>query len=206
MSAAASQRRPRADGDHNRRAILDAALRILRDLGISSLTLRAVATEAHTSLALTTYHFATKENLIAEALALAARETTGALRAAAAELAGTPGLAAPAAIADRLSALMMSRLGDRELAVASVYELALAAARRPALADAMAAWNAAYAEVVQTMLGACGVDRPREAAAIVAATMEGLALLQLTDPDPNFDREVLRPAMRRLLSALAPGS
>ncbi len=206
MTATVPQRRPRPDGDHNRRAILDAALRILRDRGISSLALRAVAAEAQTSLALTTYHFATKENLIAEALALAARETTDALRAAAAELAITPGPAAPAAIADRLSALMMTRLGDQDLAVASVYELALAAARRPALADAMAAWNAAYAEVVQAMLEACGVDRPREAATIVAATMEGLALLQLTDPEPNFDREVLRPAMRRLLSALAPDS
>src|SRR5436305_14948559 len=94
-------RTTREDGRKTRAAIVAAALRVLRDQGIGSLTHRAVAREAGVSLALTTYHFATKENLIAEALNVAAAETLDGLREAAAGD-GT-GALAPAAVADRLS-------------------------------------------------------------------------------------------------------
>ncbi len=130
-------RRHRADGDRSRRAILEAALRILRDDGLAALTHRAVAREAGVSLALTSYHFATKENLISEALDLAVAETIDSLRAIAGELAMAD--ATPEMVADRLSDLMMGRLGDERLAVVSVVELSLAAARRPQLRPANAA-------------------------------------------------------------------
>jgi len=37
----------------------------------------------------------------------------------------------------------------------------------------------------------------------VVATLEGLVFLQLTEADPRFEQEVLRPSMRALVGALA---
>jgi TetR/AcrR family transcriptional regulator, regulator of biofilm formation and stress response len=181
--------------------ILEAALRILRDDGLAALTHRAVAREAGVSLALTSYHFATKENLISEALDLAVAETTDSLRAIAGELALAD--ATPKMVADRLSDLMMGRLGDQRLAVVSVVELSLAAARRPQLRPANAAWNDAYQAIVVELLAGCGIRQTDQAARLVVATLEGLAFLQLIEADPRFEQRSLRPALRHLLRALA---
>jgi TetR/AcrR family transcriptional regulator, regulator of biofilm formation and stress response len=197
-------RATREDGRQTRAAIVAATLRVLRDEGIGSLTHRAVAREADVSLALTTYHFATKENLIAEALNVAAAETLDGLREAA--TGEGDGALAPAAVADRLSDMTMERLGDERLAVFAVVELSLAAARRPSLHGAVAAWNAEYHRVVAGLLERAGIGSPRQASRLVVATLEGLVFLQLTEADPRFEQDVLRPSMRALVAALARSS
>jgi TetR/AcrR family transcriptional regulator, regulator of biofilm formation and stress response len=195
------RRKPRADSERTRRAILEATLRILRDHGLEALTHRAVAREAGVSLALTTYHFATKENLIAEALDLAVTETTDRLEQTAAEL-RTAGALTAAIVADRLADLMMGRLGDEQLAVVSVVELALAAARRPSLQVTTQAWNDAYHAIVVDLLERAEIHDPQGAAVIVVGMLEGLAFLQITESDPNFEHGILRPALERLLGSL----
>ena len=113
-------RKPRADSAQTRRAILEATLRILRDHGLAELTHRAVAQEAGVSLALTSYHFASKDNLISEALDLAASETLRWLEQTAVELTANGGGALiPDLVAERLGDLTMGRLGDEQLAVVS---------------------------------------------------------------------------------------
>jgi DNA-binding transcriptional regulator YbjK len=189
------------DGRQTRAAIVAATLRVLRDEGIGSLTHRAVAREAGVSLALTTYHFATKENLVAEALNLAADETLDGLRAAAGAQDGRP--LTSSAVADRLCDMTMERLGDERLAVFAVVELSLAAARRPELHPAAAGWNREYHRIVGSLLERARIPRPEQAARLVVGTLEGLVFLQLTEADPRFEPDVLRPSMRALLEALA---
>ncbi len=200
-----AQRRPRADSEATRRAILAATLRILRDRGLASLTHRAVAQEAGVSLALTSYHFASKENLIAEALELAMTDTTARLDETATALLAGDRPVTPAVVAERLCDLTMSRLGDDELAVVSVIELSLAASRRPALQRTTAEWNHTYESIVVELLDRAGIVGPREAAALVVATLEGLVFLQLAEANPDFEHAVLRPALSRLLASLAAG-
>ena len=106
-------------------------------------------------------------------------------------------------VADRLSDLMMGRLGDERLAVVSVVELSLAAARRPQLRPANVAWNDAYRAIVVELLAGCGIRETDQAARLVVATLEGLAFLQLIEADPQFEQRALRPALRHLLGALA---
>jgi hypothetical protein len=106
-------------------------------------------------------------------------------------------------VADRLSDLMMGRLGDERLAVVSVVELSLAAARRPQLHPANAAWNDAYRAIVVELLAGCGIRQTEQAARLVVATLEGLAFLQVIEADPRFEQRSLRPALRHLLRALA---
>jgi TetR/AcrR family transcriptional regulator, regulator of biofilm formation and stress response len=198
-------RRSRADSAATRRAILDATLRILRDHGLAELTHRAVAAEAGVSLALTSYHFASKENLIAEALELAAAGTTERLEQVAAELRSEPGTLTPEAVAERLCDLEMGRLGDDRLAVMSVVELSLAAARRPQLRETAVRWGEGYNAIVIDLLERCGAPDPAAAGTIVVGTLEGLVFLQLVEADPDFEHGVLRPALRRLLATLSAG-
>ncbi len=195
-------RRSRADSERTRRSILEATLRILHDDGLAALTHRAVAREAGVSLALTSYHFASKENLIAEALDLAASETTQRLSQRVAALDDTGPLSS-AEVAERLCDLELGRLGEADLAPLSVVEISLAAARRPALHRKAAEWNAAYHAVVVDLLERAAIPDPAAAAVIVVGTLEGLVFLQLVESNPAFEHEVLRPAVHRLLTALS---
>ena len=148
------------------------------------------------SLALTSYHFATKENLISEALDLAVAETTDSLRAIAGELALAD--ATPELVADRLSELMMGRLGDERLAVVSVVELSLAAARRPQLRPRTPpgtmptgrSWSSCWPAVASA-----GPTRRHG----WWWRRRGLAFLQVIEADPRFEQRSLRPALRHLL-------
>lgn len=62
-------------GLRTREAILDAAIDLLRIEGAASLTHRAVAAKAGTSLAATTYHFDTLDDLLVAAFELIAERT-----------------------------------------------------------------------------------------------------------------------------------
>src|SRR6266849_10322241 len=75
----------RARGEASRQAILDATVRVIAAGGLTSVTPRAVAVEAGVSTALTTYHFATLDDLLQATLSFLS--ATGVARlAAAAEL------------------------------------------------------------------------------------------------------------------------
>jgi DNA-binding transcriptional regulator YbjK len=205
-AAAGTQGRPtrklRSDSIQTRRAILDATLRILRDHGLAELTHRAVAKEAGVSLALTSYHFSTKDNLISEALDLAATGTTEWLEQAAVDLTASRSKLPPQLVAGRLGDLTMGRLDDAQLAPLSVIELSLAAARRPALQKVTAEWNHSYHAIVVDLLERCEIPDPVGAAVVVVGMLEGLVFLQIAESNPDFEHGVLRPALRRLLGSL----
>ena len=188
-------------GARRRQAILDATLRVLRDAGLGGVTHRSVAAEAGVSVALTTYHFASKDDLLEQALAVAAAQTTDDLRRRAEALAGA-GAVPAGEVADRLAELLLERMGDDRLAVIAVFELYVAAARRPPLQAAMAAWSEAYLELVEAMLRQAGTPNPRQAAEIVVAVLDGLSVAQLATPADGFGDELVRPALERLLTAL----
>lgn len=64
-------------GQRTRQAILDAAIDLLRLEGVGALTHRAVATRAGTSLAATTYHFDTLDDLLVAAFRQLTERTVG---------------------------------------------------------------------------------------------------------------------------------
>jgi DNA-binding transcriptional regulator YbjK len=204
MTATPAATSPR--GARSRRAILDATLRVLRDAGLGGVTHRAVAAEAGVSVALTTYHFASKDDLLEQALLVAAEETTGDLRARLELLPGFDSGSEVEQLAAALAGLLLDRLGDDRLAVIAVFELYVAAARRPELKAAMAAWSAAYLELVEAMLVRAGIPRPRAGAMIVVAVLDGLSMTQLTTPSTEFGDDVVRPALERLLAGLRAAS
>ena len=148
--------RPR--GEARRRAILEAALRLLGREGGGAVTHRSVANEAGVPLAATTYYFESKDALLREAFALCMTEDVAALAAEPFLVPGSP--VTVDAVAERVTTLMASRLGDDRHTMLIQYELGLEAARHPELQPMARAWTAAYAGAAAPALAALGSSDP----------------------------------------------
>ncbi len=84
------------------------------------------------------------------------------------------------------------------------YALWLEAARRPALRATSRAWTDAYLALAAVLMRAAGSARPEADAQLLVAALDGLLLEQLARDEPEFEAEVLRPALERLITALLP--
>lgn len=121
----------RARGDRRRRAILEAALRVVERDGVAGVSHRAVAREAGVPTTSTTYYFATLDDLLTATLLWAADELAADFCAVL--CAADP---SPAAVAR----LLADAVGPRRGRTAAEYELYLLAARRPELRPAARRW------------------------------------------------------------------
>ena len=158
----------RARGEASRQAILDAAVRVIAAGGLTSVTHRAVAAEAGVSTALTTYHFATLDDLLQATLS--SLSATGVTRlTAAAELAVSGTLT----LADAAATFLIEELGSNRHVFIANLELQFAAVRRPAWSAVMANTYEAFVEVIQHYVG-----DEQAAQAIFSATF-GFAVLHI---------------------------
>jgi AcrR family transcriptional regulator len=164
-----------ARGEARRTAILDAALRLVARGGPRAVTHRAVAAEADVPLAATTYYFASRDDMIAQAL----------LHCVERDLAG---------LADRpLSDLLGQNVaGDRDLLLAS-FEIWLEAARNPALRPVARRTTAAYVEAARRLVA------DETDARLLTAAVEGLTLEVLVG---GMEPDEAQAALDRLLGAL----
>ncbi|RDI75315.1 TetR-type HTH domain-containing protein [Gaiella occulta] len=194
---ATSNARPR--GALRRRAILEATLRVVGRDGAGALTHRAVAREAGVPLAATTYYFASKDDLVREAFAFAMAEDVAALQAE--SLLPTRGELTAGALAQRLTALMASRIGDDRATLLVQYALELEAARRSELTALSRAWTAAYVGAVAPALAALGSADPKLDAWIVVTALAGMELESLASGEVDAATALL-PAVERLLVSL----
>jgi len=164
-------------GEERRRCILEAALKVIGRGGIAAVTHRTVADVAEVPLGSLTYYFASKDDLLREALLLFAEEETARLRALGEALAReAPG---PAEIARHFAAALA---GDDPAQVAQ-FELYLEAARNPELREAAATCFAAYEEVCAAALRAAGAPDPGGLAATFVALADGMGLRRIATPD-----------------------
>ena len=150
-------------------------------------------------LAATTYYFSSKSELVREALTYAAetdRETTTLL---AAEL---PRVQNAAELATVLADHVADWLGSGRAVLVSHYEITLEGARRPELAAISRAWTDRYVQVLAEPLRRLGSTTPERDAWIVVTAYDGMMLDELSGQRPGFEREILRPALDRLIRAL----
>lgn len=179
--------RPR--GVARRRALIEATLQIVGEVGPDSVTHRRVAEVAGLPLASTTYWFDSKEDLLTAALQHAAEQDIARLQtfAASAGDAKDPIAAAVAVIVEQADVRTLTR---RASLLAS-YALLLEAARRPVLRDFAREWTRAYLEVLEPILERAGSGRPRSDAELLVAAADGLFVEQLalgdaSDPSPRL--------------------
>ena len=172
MSAARVDGR-RVRGRQRRTELLTAALAVVERDGVAGVSHRAVAAEAGVSVASTTYHFASLDDLLVAALTWAAEDLAAELQERATELGARP--------ADELAQLIEHCLVYRRGRTLAEYELYLLAARRPALREAAAAWLEPLTEIARNF-----TSDPHRASLLVAA-LDGI-LLQALIGARDFNR------------------
>ena len=174
----------RRDPEGRRRAIVEAALEVVVELGVERTTHRVIAARAGVPLGATTYYFPTLRDLLAAALdEAAARERT--------ELAQwLERIGDGADLPFRLTVLATSYLADRDRARLD-YELYVAAARTPELRPVARIWLDGTREPLAALVGPASA---RAAAALLDGT-----LLQAVVTGAELDADELEAALRALL-------
>ncbi len=166
-----------ARGEERRELILRAALAVVGRRGIGAVTHRSVAEEAGVPLGSLTYWFATKDDLLREALRLFVDEEAERLRSVGEELVeGMP----PEEIAERFSEVLEAGDGMEQVAQ---FQLYLEAARNPALAEVAQQCFAAYDDICRQALRAAGAEADGPLPALFVALADGLGLRRLGSGD-----------------------
>jgi DNA-binding transcriptional regulator YbjK len=183
--------------EQRRRAILEAALRVIADGGVEAVTHRRVAAEARVPLGSTTYYFASRDDLVQEAFRHYLAEVGQALT----QLSGsTP----PATLAEAVGILV--DLTRREFTapelVLAEYELIVYAARRPALAREFNAWERGIEAQLARALEHLGVHTSFDVARTLISLMRGFELERLTNTAASY--EGLRRRLETVLAAFLP--
>ena len=188
MAAPARQAR----GHERVEQILRAALAVIARDGIAGVTHRTVAEEARVPLGSLTYYFASKQELLRDALRLHVREDVGRLRAL------TDALLASGATGQQVVDAFIAQFEEGTPDVAQ-FALYLEAARDPELAEVAAESLRAYQEVATLALRAAGVHDPEGSAAMVVATIDGIGVHRAAAAAQAPDLRVVLPLLLRAL-------
>jgi len=176
-----------ARGEERRERILRATLAVISRAGIPAVTHRSVAEEAGVPLGSLTYWFATKDDLLREALRRFVADEAERLRGIAEQL--NDG-AAPAEVARRFARVLeKAHVGPDQIAQ---FELYLEAARNPVLRPIAAEGVRAYDEVAVAALRAVGAPDPEAAAPLFVSLADGLGMRRIASGDaPPLDQLML---------------
>lgn len=166
----------RVRGALRRDELLRATVAVIERAGVAGVSHRAVAAEAGVSVASTTYHFASLDDLLIAALTGAAEDLTAELHERVTELGARP--------ADELARLVEHLLVYRRGRTLAAYELYLLAARRPELREAAGAWLQPLTEIARTF------TTNRQKASLLVAALDGLILQSLVRARPFAQGDV----------------
>jgi AcrR family transcriptional regulator len=197
-------RRGQARGERTRRAILEAALRVIARRGLGAATIREVAKEAGASLGVVTYHFPSRRSLLSAGFSLHLEQTDAQGRSFSEDYA--PAWQAEDRsledMTDAAVALLARMVHDERDSFVASHELTLQLTRDPELARDVQGALSAHRGVVEEIVAGIGSAEPGLDAEILSAAFEGLALKWLSRPDdPEFVAH-LRRVISRLLSKI----
>jgi DNA-binding transcriptional regulator YbjK len=181
-----------ARGHERVEQILRATLTVIARDGIAGVTHRTVAEAAGVPLGSLTYYFASKQELLRDALRLHVRDDVGRLRAL------TDALLTSGATGQQVVDAFIAQFEAGTPDVAQ-FELYLEAARDPELSAVAAESLRAYQEVAALALRAAGVDDPEGSAAMVVATIDGIGVHQAAAAAQAPDLRVVLPLLLRAL-------
>lgn len=196
-----AKKQKKSKGSKRREAILEGAIRVIARAGTRGATHRAVAAEADVPLAATTYYFASRDDLLAEAFKHLAATEIAALDAGVEELPATLSVEYTAAMFASIVAIDLAKNRER---IRAEMEMHIEAGRSPELRETHRAWEQAAMRFFMAAVAAAGSTEPEADAALVLSVITGIQLGELAEPTPKLERDVLGPLMRRLLHALIP--
>jgi TetR/AcrR family transcriptional regulator, regulator of biofilm formation and stress response len=180
----------RARGELRRQLLLDAAIDVIYEKGISGATHRAIAARAGVPASSTTYFFASIEDLISEALS-AVMDQEIARIVAFQERVDAEQLSADEII-DAFVELVIS---ESKATATAQFEVYLFAARNPALQKRAVETITATRQTAEIALRSQGVQDAAAASATVTALIDGFTLHRLAHPEPG-SADALRRALR----------
>ncbi|GAB3444389.1 TetR/AcrR family transcriptional regulator [Actinophytocola sediminis] len=169
-----------------RERIIEAAVSVISESGLSGLTHRSVALRADVPLGSTTYHFTSLDELLDAAVRTVSARNVARLRDWATSLPSDVDLST--ALADFIVRLTIEHRQTMVLA----YELYGGALRRPALRTASTAWDTLLTEVFESRVDST-------TARALTAMFDGLLYQALVSPGKPR-RTDIEPVLRRLLT------
>ena len=188
----------RTDKGRARRAvILAAAAEVALSEGLAAVTHRATAERAGVALGATTYYFSSREDLLVQALRVAADQELARARAAAAKGSRRRDPAVALAVSLLDVTVGLDRLESPELS--AYYERMLEAGRSAPVAAVVRQWNAGLREVIADVLAAAATQPPLLSARTALALVDGYVVGALGEA--TLRRE---PIITALADALRP--
>jgi DNA-binding transcriptional regulator YbjK len=181
-----------------REAIVSATVRIVAEDGVAAVTHRRVAAEAQVSLSSTTWHFATKADILIAALRWTARREVERISQIAARL-GEADFDSAAWAGELADWVVEQVSADRTLTVA-LYRLQIELIGRPEAPAVHREWGESLLALGERVLASSATSTPELDTRLVVAALDGLRLTVLSASDG--DTSWLRPAVERLLRAL----
>ena len=197
----------RADASERLREVIVAAtVRIVARDGVGAVTHRRVAEEAGVSLSSTTWHFASKGEILEAALRWTAQREVERVAAMADRIGFVSGGAFdPDLWADELAAWVIGQTegAERDITVA-LYRLQLETLGWPGAVDVHRQWGAALEQVGERVLGPAGSASPELDTRLVVSSPDGLrlGLLSLDEGDAAARTDWIAPAIARMLRTL----
>ena len=199
MPAVSTETGPRAEASRRTRdAIVAATVRIVAREGVAAVTHRRVAAEAGVALSSTTWHFATKGDILEAALHWTARREIERIQAIAERLDDT-GFDASAWAEELADWLLEELTVERDMAVA-LYRLQVELLDSDGAAKVHHEWGEGLLTVGERVLEHSSTATPELDVRLIVAALDGLRMGVLSSGEQ--DVEWLRPAVRRQLQAL----
>jgi DNA-binding transcriptional regulator YbjK len=193
-----------AASEQVRDAIVAATVEIVARDGVAAVTHRRVAELAGVSLSSTTWHFASKEDILEAALRWTAQREIERVGEMAERIAdASPQGFDAGAWAHALAAWVVDQTSGAERATTvALYRLQLETLGRPGAVEVHRDWGAGLAEIGESVLGEAGSGTPLLDTRLVVAALDGLRLSVLSAKEQGEDTDWLEPAIRRLIEPL----
>ena len=196
-----ARERPRV-GDR-RLLLLETTLQLIAEQGIDAVTHRAVAEAAGVSLGSTTYWFASRQEMLREALVHFARLEIAMVHDHLDPILGER--LSRKQLVERFVALLAPQLGPDRWRTVAQYAFLQEAARQPELEPVCREWTEAWRSALAELFDSLGVAHPALEAQMFLAMLDGLFLSELAAPDDDFETTVLRPALRTWFQRIPGG-
>jgi DNA-binding transcriptional regulator YbjK len=178
--------------------MVEATVRIVAREGVAALTHRRVAAEAGVALSSTTWHFATKAEILEAALRWAARREVEGIAAIAVRLGDAD--FDQSAWADALGDWLVTQVTTERDIVVALYRLQIELLGTPGALDVHREWGKGLRAVGERVLAQSPMSTPAIDIRLVVAALDGLRMGVLSSGED--DVEWVRPAIRRQLRAL----
>jgi DNA-binding transcriptional regulator YbjK len=192
--APAPARGKRPHGNARRELLLQTTLRLIADEGIDAVSHRSVAEAAGVPLGSTTYWFASRQDMLRQALEHFARLEIETLREHLRAVLGRS--LSRKRLVDEFTGLLAPQLGQARWRTIAQYAFMQEAARQPELEPVCREWTAAWQEALEEVFASLGAPDPQLEARMFLAMLDGLLLEQLAAPDEDPKENVIRPALR----------